>query len=93
MTDQEQTGRITGTVKWFQSARGYGFITADGGEDVFVHASEVPLGLLLGKGDEVTFELAADDRGRSKAVNLIRTQARPPLRCAFGDAGEEQTDG
>jgi len=33
--------RITGTVKWFDAGRGYGFVTRDGGTDVFVHQSAI----------------------------------------------------
>jgi CspA family cold shock protein len=61
-----------GTVKWFDTTRGYGFIQPDGGgRDVFVHISAVEAAGLrsLKEGQKVSFELKAD-RGKTSAVNL-----------------------
>ena len=61
-----------GTVKWFNSAKGYGFIQPDdGGKDVFVHVSAVERAGLRGlnEGQKVVYELQAE-RGRTAAVNL-----------------------
>ena len=66
---------INGTVKFFNQARGYGFIAPeDGSKDVFVHAtaleaSGVPA---LGEGDKVTFEIEDDPRGRGKQATNIK---------------------
>ena len=64
----------TGTVKWFNTTKGYGFIQpADGGKDVFVHASAVERSDLgsLNEGQTVSFELERDKRsGKESAVNL-----------------------
>ena len=64
----------TGTVKWFNTTKGYGFIQpADGGKDVFVHASAVERSDLgsLNEGQTVAFELERDKRsGKESAVNL-----------------------
>jgi CspA family cold shock protein len=64
----------TGTVKWFNSQKGYGFIQPDdGGKDVFVHVSAVERSGLgeLAEGQKVGFELARDRKtGRESAVDL-----------------------
>ncbi|CAN5390647.1 cold-shock protein [soil metagenome] len=64
----------TGTVKWFNGAKGYGFIQPDeGGADVFVHISAVESAGLrsLDEGQKVTFELERDKRsGKMSAGNL-----------------------
>jgi CspA family cold shock protein len=59
--------RVSGTVKFFNSAKGFGFITPDdGSKDVFVHASSVEQAGLrsLNEGDKVTFTLENDPKGR-----------------------------
>lgn len=66
--------RQTGTVKFYNSDKGFGFITpADGGKDVFVHVSAVEgAGMReLREGQKVTFETEPDNRGKGpKAVKL-----------------------
>jgi CspA family cold shock protein len=69
-----QTMRQTGTVKFFNSAKGYGFITPDDGDkDVFVHVTAVERSGLgtLADGQRVSFETEPDKRGKGpKAVEL-----------------------
>ena len=62
----------TGTVKWFNAQKGYGFIQPDnGGQDVFVHISAVErAGITLNEGSKVSFDLEQGQRGRTSAVNL-----------------------
>ena len=64
----------TGTVKWFNATKGFGFIQPqDGGKDVFVHASAVERSTLgsLNEGQTVSFDLERDSRsGKDSAVNL-----------------------
>ncbi len=63
----------TGTVKFFNVSKGFGFISPDGGgKDVFVHATAVERAGMraLSEGQRVSFEVEPDARG-SKAVNLV----------------------
>ncbi|MBI4635848.1 MAG: cold-shock protein [Candidatus Rokubacteria bacterium] len=58
-----------GTVKWFNDAKGYGFITQEGGEDVFVHYSAIQgQGFKsLAEGDRVEFEVTKGPKGLQAA--------------------------
>src|ERR1700741_1594379 len=86
----------TGTVKWFNTAKGFGFIQPDdGGSDVFVHISAVEQAGLhgLNEGDQVQFELEQDRRsGKLSAGQLVVTgqgaaPARAPRGGGFGGGG------
>ena len=64
---------ITGTVKFFNEAKGYGFIAPEGGGgDAFVHISAVERAGLgtLSQDQRVSYELETDNRGKTSAVNL-----------------------
>ncbi len=60
---------MTGTVKWFNSEKGYGFITTDEGQDIFVHYSAINAEgfKTLNEGDQVEFEVQEGDRGPQAA--------------------------
>lgn len=75
---RELTGeRATGTVKFFNAMKGFGFITRDDGQpDAFVHISAVERSGLreLNEGDKLEFDLEVDRRGKHSAVNLVPIQ-------------------
>ena len=84
----------TGTVKWFNNQKGFGFIQpTDGGNDVFVHISAVERAGMstLNEGQKLSFDVVADRRsGKSAAENLRAdlTMARKPFGLDHGCTGK-----
>jgi len=66
------SGRTTGTVKWFNEAKGFGFIQQEEGDDVFVHYSAIEGGGFrnLFEGQRVEFQVEQGSKGLS-AMNLV----------------------
>lgn len=64
---------MKGTVKWFNSGKGYGFITPEEGNDVFVHFSSIKTEgyKSLNEGDKVEFDITTDQKG-PKAMNVVK---------------------
>ena len=68
----------TGTVKWYDSEKGFGFLASDDGDDVFVHASTLPAGVTtLKAGTKVEFGVVDGKRGKQALSHpdLIRAPA------------------
>ncbi len=69
----------TGTVKWYDSEKGFGFITSDEGDDVFVHVSTLPSGVAaLKPGTKVEFGVVDGRRGK-QALSLSVLSAAPSV--------------
>jgi CspA family cold shock protein len=68
--------QYTGTVKWFNNVKGYGFLGHEGGNDVFVHYSSIQLDgyKTLKEGDAVEFDIIQGDKG-PQADNVTRVGA------------------
>ncbi len=84
----------TGKVKWFNNAKGYGFVLADGSdEDLFVHYSSIQMTgyRTLRAGQEVSFELQQGPKGLH-AVNVSPVDAADGYPPAVED-GEQEEDG
>ena len=67
--------RSTGVVKWFNSEKGFGFITQEGGPDLFVHYSEIQSNgyRSLNEGDKVEFDITDGKKGKqASAVTLLK---------------------
>ena len=62
-----ENGRETGVVKWFNDKKGYGFISRDSGDDVFVHHSSIVAEGFrsLAEGDRVDFAITQDQKGKA----------------------------
>lgn len=72
----------TGKIKWYDTEKGFGFITRDDGPDVFMHSSALPVGTAeLKSGQRVEFGVAAGKRGDT-AIGVKLLETRPSVEAA-----------
>ena len=76
--------RLKGTVKWFNNAKGYGFLGRDDGPDVFIHYSSITTEgyKSLQEGDQVEFEIVQGQKG-PQAANVTKDNVSSSAQPAF----------
>ena len=63
MTSNDESGRVSGKVKFFNESKGFGFLVRDDGGDVFVHRTDLRPSMQLFEGQAVTFDVEKTSRG------------------------------
>ena len=85
----------TGTVKFFNESKGYGFIAPDGGgNDAFVHISAVERAGMrsLGENQRVSYDLEQDNRGKMSAVNLKNAEESTQPKASEAQPADDQPE-
>ena len=71
----EESQMVTGTVKFFNGTKSFGFIAGEDGKDYFVHATGLKPGVSIAEGDKVSFEVVAGDGGKGPKADKVEKTA------------------
>lgn len=93
-TEGKVMARVNGTVKWFSKEKGYGFLTQEGGPDVFVHHASIQGSgfKMLYEGERVEFDIIEEPKGL-KAQNVVRLDPQPENGRGGGGGGGSERGG